>query len=85
MHPWAACCTGLIAGLVYYGYSKVTPRLKIDDPVDAIALHLGGGSWGLIAFALFADNTGILINWTKSAFLVRTIYCIIIKWTFIPY
>ena len=69
MHPFAACCTGLIAGLVYYGYSKVTPRLRIDDPVDAIALHLGGGSWGVVAYALFSDN-GVILNWTKASFMV---------------
>lgn len=70
MHPWAGCCTGIVAGLVYYFYSKVTPRLRIDDPVDAIALHLGGGSWGIIAYALLSEN-GVLINWTRDSFLVR--------------
>ncbi|OWA50349.1 putative ammonium transporter 1 [Hypsibius exemplaris] len=68
MHPLGACLTGIIAGLVYYGYSKVTPRLMIDDPVDAIALHLGGGSWGLIACALFSD-TGVLLNWNQASFM----------------
>ncbi|XP_055343983.1 putative ammonium transporter 1 isoform X2 [Paramacrobiotus metropolitanus] len=70
MHPWAGCCTGIIAGFVYYFYSQVTPRVRIDDPVDAIALHLGGGSWGVMAYAIFADD-GILLNWSKESFLVR--------------
>lgn len=30
-------------------------RLKIDDPIDASVVHLGGGLWGVLSVGLFAD------------------------------
>jgi ammonium transporter, Amt family len=55
VNPWAAIIIGLISGWVYYGGSKLLIKLKIDDAVDAIPVHLGNGIWGLIAVGLFAD------------------------------
>merc|ERR1712151_106867 len=46
---------GLIAGLVYIGFSKMLVKLHIDDAVDAIPVHFGNGIWGCIATGLFAD------------------------------
>ena len=34
----------------------VKRKLKIDDVVDAFAVHCGGGMWGLIAASLFATT-----------------------------
>ncbi len=34
----------------------VVERLHIDDPLEAIAVHLGGGSWGLIAAPFFTGQ-----------------------------
>lgn len=28
----------------------------VDDPLDAVAVHMGGGLWGLISVALFQDG-----------------------------
>ncbi len=56
--PSSACLIGGIAGLiaveaVYF----VDRKLKIDDPVGAIAVHGVNGIWGIIALGLFADGT----------------------------
>lgn len=32
---------------------------RLDDAVDAIPVHLAGGSWGVIATGLFASPTGM--------------------------
>lgn len=46
---------GAIGGvIVVYGVS-LFDRLKLDDPVGALSVHLLNGIWGTIAVALFAD------------------------------
>ncbi|KFM26697.1 Ammonium transporter 1 member 3 [Auxenochlorella protothecoides] len=53
---WAAIIIGLFAGGVYIIASRVNLNLlKIDDPLDAIAVHAGCAVWGMIAGAAFAD------------------------------
>lgn len=58
--PYAACVVGLIAAIVFRTYSVLMVKLGIDDPLDAVAVHFGGGSWGLIAVAFFDSKEGIL-------------------------
>lgn len=58
--PYAACVVGTIAAIVYRAYSVLLVKLTIDDPLDAVAVHFGGGSWGLIAVAFFDSSEGIL-------------------------
>lgn len=42
--------------MVYFGASKlILLVLKIDDPLDAIAVHAFCGAWGMIATGAFAD------------------------------
>ena len=38
--------------------SCVFDRIKIDDPVGAISVHLVGGIWGTLAVGLFGDLAG---------------------------
>ncbi|KAG7368264.1 ammonium transporter AMT2a [Nitzschia inconspicua] len=57
VQPWAACIIGVIAGLVYYGFSKLLVALKIDDAVDAVPVHFANGMWGVLAVGFFADPT----------------------------
>ena len=37
VHPYAAFIIGTIAGVAYVGWSTLMIRLKIDDPLDAVA------------------------------------------------
>ena len=54
----AAALIGAVAGvIVVYGALFVENRLKIDDPVGAIAVHGFNGLWGMLAVGLFADGT----------------------------
>jgi ammonia channel protein AmtB len=39
-------------------------RRGLDDPLDAVAVHVGGGSVGVIGVHIFAYGKGIL--WTAS-------------------
>jgi ammonium transporter, Amt family len=51
---WSAVLIGVVAGWVYMFTSKLILRLRIDDAVDAIPVHLFGGMWGVIATGLFS-------------------------------
>jgi len=55
VEPWAAVVIGIIAGWVYIFWSSLLVKLKIDDAVDAIPVHLGNGMWGCVATGLFAS------------------------------
>lgn len=57
VETWAALIIGIIGGFVYLVASKVNLFwLKIDDPLDAIAVHAACGAWGILAGAAFADQ-----------------------------
>jgi Amt family ammonium transporter len=52
--PWAAILIGGVAGAIaVYGVLFVE-RLKIDDPIGAVAVHGFSGVWGTLATGLFA-------------------------------
>lgn len=55
VEPWAAFVIGIISGWMYIFASSLLCRLKIDDAVDAIPVHLGSGMWGVFAVGLFAE------------------------------
>jgi Amt family ammonium transporter len=53
-----AIVIGAVAGvLVVFGVWLLDYKLRIDDPVGAVAVHCMNGIWGTIAVGLFATNT----------------------------
>jgi len=54
----SAFLIGIIGGFVYTGASTLLQKLKIDDPLDAFAVHGASGIWGLFAAALFDFGDG---------------------------
>jgi len=52
--PWAALIIGAFSACVYRASSKLMVRLRIDDPLDAFAVHGANGCWGIMAAALFS-------------------------------
>jgi Amt family ammonium transporter len=46
---------GLVAGVLVVAGVLAFDRLKIDDPVGALSVHLLNGVWGTLAVGLFAD------------------------------
>jgi Amt family ammonium transporter len=51
----ASVFIGLVAGAVCLGGEILLERLRIDDAVGAIPVHLGCGIWGILAVAFFGD------------------------------
>uniref|UniRef100_A0A1I8IE87 Ammonium transporter n=1 Tax=Macrostomum lignano TaxID=282301 RepID=A0A1I8IE87_9PLAT len=55
-HPWESLVIGFIAGLFTIGTARLVSRLRIDDPVGVIPVHMVCGVWGLLATGLFVDK-----------------------------
>lgn len=53
--PFAALVIGIIAGWIYVASSVLLVKLKIDDAVDAVPVHLFNGIWGCLATGIFAE------------------------------
>lgn len=59
--PLSSIIIGFIAGPVVVLSAELLEKLKIDDPVGAVPVHLVNGIWGTLAVGLFASipgNTG---------------------------
>ena len=37
-------------------------KFNIDDPLEASAVHLGGGTWGVLAVSFFNNEIGIFYS-----------------------
>lgn len=59
MSPNEAVLIGLIAGAIIVGAVALIDRLRLDDPVGAVAVHLGTGIFGTLAVGIFGDKAGI--------------------------
>ncbi len=55
---FGAICIGAVAGLlVVFGVWFLDNKLRVDDPVGAVAVHCLNGIWGTIAVGLFATTS----------------------------
>tara|TARA_Y200000002_G_C22605795_1_gene631550 strand:- start:382 stop:1251 length:870 start_codon:yes stop_codon:yes gene_type:complete len=71
--PFSAILIGLIAGVVVDLAVVLFDRLKVDDPVGAIAVHGINGLFGTIAVGLFANGDGLIFGGGTSLFLTQVI------------
>jgi Amt family ammonium transporter len=58
MDPFSATLIGLIAGVLVVLSVLFFDKIKIDDPVGAISVHLVCGIWGTLAVGLFGAKAG---------------------------
>lgn len=66
VETWAAVVIGITAGWVYLGVSKLIVYFKIDDAVDAIPVHMGGGIWGIIVTGLLSKPQLLLAAFNRD-------------------
>nr|WP_315870965.1 ammonium transporter [Trichocoleus desertorum] len=59
---WAAAIIGAVGGVLVVFAVLWIDRLKVDDPVGAISVHLVNGVWGTIALGLFAVGPDIKVG-----------------------
>ena len=55
MSPSDAIIIGAVAGGIIVFAVSIIDRLKLDDPVGAIAVHLVCGIWGTLAVGIFGN------------------------------
>jgi Amt family ammonium transporter len=58
MSPNESVIIGLIGGAIVVFAVSLLDKLKLDDPVGAIAVHLGCGIWGTLAVGIFGNMAG---------------------------
>ncbi|MCL2273144.1 MAG: ammonium transporter, partial [Treponema sp.] len=79
-----ALLTGLVAGvLVVLAVEFIDIKLKVDDPVGAVAVHGVCGVWGTVAVGLFAVEGGLFYGGGAAQLGVQSLGVIAIAaWTF---
>ena len=53
---WAAVIIGFVVSFLSYGAIRLKTRLRYDDALDVVAVHLTGGAFGALATGLFASR-----------------------------
>ena len=59
MSPTDAILIGIIAGVLIVLAVIALDKLRLDDPVGAIAVHLVCGIWGTMAVGIFGSKAGL--------------------------
>lgn len=79
---WASLIIGVISAFIYLFYHWFLEKLKIDDPLDACPIHMGCGSWGVVAVGWFHTENGILYGHSGKTFGVNLLGIVVIfAWT----
>ena len=66
MSPSEAIIIGAIAGaIIPVSVVFIDTKLKLDDPVGAISVHLVCGIWGTLAVGLFGSKAGLGQLWIQ--------------------
>ena len=58
--PLSALIIGAIGGALVYYAVPFFDKLKLDDPVGALSVHLINGIWGTIATGIFAKDVSLM-------------------------
>lgn len=58
LSPTETIITGILASFTYHIIVLVFEKLKIDDPLEASQVHIGGGLVGLLSVGLFDQEVG---------------------------
>jgi Amt family ammonium transporter len=57
--PLFSVVIGLIGGVIVVYGALWLERLRVDDPVSAVPVHLMNGIWGTLAIGIFATENGV--------------------------
>ncbi len=64
---------GFIAGTIVVFSVMFFDKIKIDDPVGALSVHLVNGIWGTLAVGLFNTESGLLYGGGISQLIIQVI------------
>lgn len=70
---------GAIGAIVTLSFDRLLLRLRIDDAVGAIPVHLGAGIWGTLAVGIFADlgRLGLEVDMSRGSLIAMQVIGII--------
>ena len=78
MTPTEAIIIGIIGGIIVVMGVAFLDKVKLDDPVGAVPVHLFSGIWGTLAVGLFGASKGFDQFMVQLASVVIVgIFCII--------
>ena len=67
----ASIVIGAIDGVLVVLAVAMFDKVKVDDPVGALSVHLVNGTWGTLAVGLFSTTTGLLYGFGGGALGVQ--------------
>ncbi|XP_078573762.1 putative ammonium transporter 3 [Branchiostoma floridae x Branchiostoma japonicum] len=85
--PWESLLIGTVGGYLAILGGQLIGRLRIDDPVGVVTVHVVGGVWGMLAVGLFLrpDRVAGLTNYAGLIYGggwyilgVQTLACVVI-------
>ncbi len=80
----SAIVIGIIAGLIVIGATLLVDRMKVDDPVGAVAVHGFNGIFGTIAVGLFDKEAGLFTTGQAGLLGVQTLGVVAVcAWGFV--
>jgi len=59
VNPWHALLIGISSAIVYVIFHYILLKAKIDDPLDAAAVHGATGGWGLLCVGIFCTDVNV--------------------------
>lgn len=73
--PAASLVIGAVGGVIVVCGAILLEKLKIDDPVSAVPVHLMNGIWGTLAVGIFATENGVtgLIAGSSAQFIAQLV------------
>jgi ammonium transporter, Amt family len=81
---YSAIVIGLIAGLLVIMGTLLVDKMKVDDPVGAVAVHGINGAFGTIAVGLFDVKEGFFITGETHLLLIQLLGVTVISlWGFV--
>ena len=60
VNPYEALIIGLIGGILVFYAVPFFDKLRLDDPVGALSVHLVNGIWGSVATGIWGKNVSLL-------------------------
>lgn len=76
--PNSAIIIGLVAGVLVDVAVVMVDKLKVDDPVGAVAVHGINGAWGTLAVGLFAAESGVFFGGGFGQFTTQLLGLVVI-------